>query len=77
MKTKKTSISKTTSENKKNIKNKLSNNGNDGGSQMDRHKMIQEAAYFHAEENKFSGDSVEDWLAAEAEINALLKGNIT
>ena len=36
-------------------------------------QMIQEAAYFRAERRGFSGgDPVADWLAAEAEIDAML-----
>ncbi len=36
---------------------------------IDRHQMIQEAAYFRAEKRYFfGGDPVEDWLAAETEI---------
>jgi len=36
----------------------------------DRHQMIQEAAYFRAEKRYFfGGNPVEDWLAAEAEID--------
>jgi hypothetical protein len=35
--------------------------------------MIREAAYFRAEARGFvGGDLVEDWLAAEAEIDALV-----
>lgn len=35
-----------------------------------RHQMIQEAAYYHAEKRNFSeGDPVKDWLAAEMEID--------
>ena len=35
-------------------------------------QMIQEAAYFRAQARGFiGGDPVEDWLAAEAEIDAL------
>ena len=37
---------------------------------IDRHQMIQEAAYFRAEKRYFFwGNPVEDWLAAEAEID--------
>ncbi len=37
-------------------------------------EMIAESAYFRSEKRGFvEGDPVEDWLAAEAEINALLK----
>ena len=36
-------------------------------------QMIQEAAYFRAEARGFiGGDPVEDWLAAEAEIDRLV-----
>ena len=36
-------------------------------------QMIEEAAYYRAEKRGFSGgDPVADWLAAEAEIDALL-----
>ena len=34
--------------------------------------MIAEAAYFHAERRGFRGDPVQDWIAAETEIAALL-----
>ena len=37
-------------------------------------EMIAESAYFRSEKRGFvGGDPVEDWLAVEAEINALLK----
>ncbi len=39
-----------------------------------RRAMIAEAAYFHAERRGFGpGGEVEDWLAAEAEVDALLE----
>ena len=39
----------------------------------DRLRMIAEAAYFRAEQRGFvPGNEVEDWLAAEMEIDALL-----
>lgn len=39
-----------------------------------RRTMIAEAAYFHAERRGFEpGDATQDWLNAEAEIDALLK----
>jgi Protein of unknown function (DUF2934) len=38
-----------------------------------REKMIAVAAYFRAEHRGFNcGDPVEDWLAAEAEVDAML-----
>jgi len=40
-----------------------------------RYRMIQEAAYFHAEKAGFAGDSLEFWCVAEKEIDAKLKGN--
>jgi hypothetical protein len=40
-----------------------------------RRRMIEEAAYYRAEKRGFSGgDDVQDWLAAEAEINASFPG---
>jgi hypothetical protein len=39
-----------------------------------RRGMIAQAAYLRAERRGFKeGDEVEDWLAAEAEVDALLK----
>lgn len=39
----------------------------------DRRRLIAEAAYFRAEQRGFvPGNEVEDWLAAEMEIDALL-----
>jgi rubrerythrin len=39
----------------------------------ERHRMIAEAAYFRAERRGFKGgDSFQDWLAAESEIDKLL-----
>lgn len=36
----------------------------------DRHRLIAEAAYFRAEARGFcGGDPLEDWLAAEAEVD--------
>jgi hypothetical protein len=38
-----------------------------------RHAMVAEAAYLRAERRGFShGHDVEDWLAAEAEVDTLL-----
>jgi len=39
-----------------------------------RRAMIEQAAYLRAERRGFSpGGEVEDWLAAEAEVDALLR----
>jgi hypothetical protein len=39
----------------------------------ERVRMIAEAAYFRAESRGFTdGHALEDWLAAEADVNALL-----
>lgn len=39
----------------------------------DRRRLIAEAAYFRAEQRGFvSGRELEDWLAAEIEVDALL-----
>jgi hypothetical protein len=41
----------------------------------ERFQMIAEAAYFKAEQRGFmAGDDLTDWLAAEAEVDALLLG---
>jgi len=41
----------------------------------DRRRMIAEAAYLRAELRNFvGGDPVRDWLEAEADVNASLKG---
>jgi hypothetical protein len=40
----------------------------------DRQRMIAETAYYRAERRGFSGgDTVHDWLAAEAEVDARLQ----
>lgn len=40
----------------------------------DRHNMIATAAYYHAEQRGFDGVSeMQDWLEAEAEIDAPIK----
>jgi len=39
-------------------------------SPQDRQQMVSEAAYYRAEQRAFCGENqLEDWLAAEAEIN--------
>ncbi|MHB1099155.1 MAG: DUF2934 domain-containing protein [Burkholderiales bacterium] len=38
-----------------------------------RRKMIADAAYFRAEKHGSTSDDVAHWLAAEAEIDAMLK----
>ncbi len=40
-----------------------------------RHQMIADAAYFRAEKYGCSGDPEEHWLAAEVEIDMILKEN--
>ena len=44
---------------------------------LDREGMISVAAYFHAEHRGFGGggDALADWLAAEAEIDAMLNSS--
>ena len=40
----------------------------------EKHQMIAQAAYFHAEKRGFAdGDPIEDWLVAEAEIEKSLR----
>ena len=47
-----------------------------GVSPEQRHQMIAEAAYLRAERRGFSlGDPLDDWLAAEQEIDTLLSEN--
>ncbi len=49
-----------------------------GISNEERHHLIAEAAYFRAERRSFApGHELEDWLGAEAEINAKLIQNGT
>jgi hypothetical protein len=46
----------------------------DIGDGIDREKMISVAAYFHAEHRGLGGgDPLSDWLAAETEIDEMLK----
>lgn len=42
----------------------------------ERRKMIEEAAYYRAEKAGFTGDPLEHWLAAEKEVDAMLKAGI-
>ena len=45
-----------------------------GIGEEERHRLISEAAYFHAERRRFlPGAELDDWLAAEAEINGSLQ----
>ncbi len=45
----------------------------DTGNASKREEMISVAAYYRAESRGFAGDdSIADWLAAEAEIDAML-----
>ena len=47
--------------------------GQGGGNGEDRQHMISTAAYYRAERRGFNGgDPVQDWLDAEAEIDAML-----
>ena len=41
-------------------------------STAERHQLIAEAAYLRSEAHGFFGDARQDWLAAEAEIDARL-----
>lgn len=42
----------------------------------ERQKMIELAAYFRAEKAGFTGDPHEHWVAAEKEVDAMLKAGI-
>ena len=45
-----------------------------GGNGEDRQHMISAAAYYRAEQRGFNGgNEVDDWLEAEAEIDAMLR----
>ncbi len=59
---------------------KKTNGGKAGGRQggpiaeVPRNEMIAVAAYFRAEQRGFvGGDSLDDWLAAEAEVDERLR----
>lgn len=61
---------------KKISKNQLAKPKIDMGNELDREKMISEAAYFRAENRGFEdGNSVADWLVSEAEIDSVLKNH--
>jgi len=69
-----TSISHTsTNPSKTTAKSQSAAPENDIREGTDRDEMISVAAYFRAEHRGFGGgDSLADWLAAEAEIDAML-----
>jgi len=57
-------------------KSKPATTRNDIGDGLDREGMISAAAYFRAEHRGFGGgDALADWLAAEAEIDAMLNSS--
>ena len=70
MVTKKTGFENVTQENT----NKASHGRKRAISHNERYKMIADAAYFRAQSRGFSNDvhPTADWLAAEAEIDAIL-----
>lgn len=54
-------------------KSKSAASQHDIGDGIDREEMISVAAYYRAEHRGFGGgDALADWLAAEAEIDAML-----
>jgi hypothetical protein len=54
-------------------RSKSATHQHDIGDEMDREEMISVAAYYRAEHRGFGGgDPLADWLAAEAEIDAML-----
>jgi len=57
---------------KTSAKSKPAAHQQDTGDGLDREGMISVAAYFRAEHRGFGGDALADWLAAEAEIDAML-----
>jgi len=57
-------------------KSKYAANENSIRDGIDREELISVAAYFRAEHRGFEGgDPMEDWLAAEAEIDAMLNNS--
>jgi hypothetical protein len=47
-------------------------------SPAERHRMIGQAAYFRAERRQYAkGTAVQDWLDAEAEVDALIARRFT
>jgi len=53
---------------------KTATTGPGGSSSVSRDEMVRMAAYFRAERRGFAaGNDLEDWLAAEAEVAALIK----
>ncbi|MDP3307058.1 DUF2934 domain-containing protein [Methylotenera sp.] len=50
----------------------ISENSSGGSSNQESYEMIQQAAYFIAENNSFAGDSVSYWLEAEAQVKGAL-----
>lgn len=61
---------------KKSAKNSLEKPNNDIGHEVVREKMISDAAYFRAEKRGFEvGDSMDDWLVSEAEIDDVLRNH--
>ena len=46
-----------------------------GVSSEQRRKMIEEAAYFRAQQRGFAGDPMRDWLEAEAEVDRKLSAS--
>lgn len=52
----------------------MTNQDNGAVSPEQRHLMIAEAAYYHAERRDFQGsDPIADWVGAEEEIDAMLR----
>lgn len=73
MATIKTTSKKTTLENPASIpEGSISENNSTGSSNQESYEMIQQAAYFIAENNNFSGDAVSYWLEAEAQVKGAL-----
>jgi hypothetical protein len=46
-----------------------------GVSSEQRRKMIEEAAYFRAQQRGFAGDPMRDWLEAEVEVDRQLSAS--
>jgi hypothetical protein len=51
---------------------KAAKRGNSKTAPEERFRMIEQAAYFHAEKAGFAGDPHSHWLAAEQEVDRIL-----
>lgn len=58
------------------VKNRIEEPNTENGHELVRERMISDAAYFRAEKRGFDmGDSMDDWLVSEAEIDDVLRNH--